>query len=564
MLTTGFPRWRGDLFGSFVFELSRALVARGVEVVVVAPHEKGLPRCETLDGVFIKRFRYMIPTQWQRVAYGGGIPTNVKTGRLARLQVPLFLLGFWWRALWATRHSDVVHCHWTISGLVGYAATRLWRRPLLLTVRGSDMHLAGQGLMQRLHGWIYSRMATVVAVSADIAGRLVAGNVAASKVEIAYNGVDDRFQPGEPEAARRELGLPPESFIVLFVGLLVPVKGVDTLIASLPELAALLPASGRSVRHHPGRGERHHPGRSVRHQPSRDERDEDDVAAAADGAAAADAAPMVAGAAESPEAGKGGAAGRCLAGGRGRSEAGSRCAPEMAAMYGGPGVRAPRLLAVLVGDGPAQEALARQATALGVAGQVCFTGRQPSSTVQTWMQAADVLVLPSRSEGRPNVVLEAQACGLPVVATRVGGTPELVKDGDSGLLVEPDDPEALARAVGRLAGDAALRQRLGRNGWRRIQTHGLTWNASADKMLQLYQRALAGDAPQWTAEPSSGARSTAAQTGVVRRGGARDKQSREDGAPTDAALACAAPTELAPTDAARTNAARADDKRDKR
>lgn len=491
MLTTGFPRWRGDLFGSFVFELSRALVARGVEVVVVAPHEKGLPRCETLDGVLIKRFRYVIPTRWQRVAYGGGIPTNVKTGRLAQLQVPLFLLGFWWRALWAMRHSDVVHCHWTISGLVGCAATRLWPRPVLLTVRGSDMHLAEKGLLRRAHRWIYSRMHAVVAVSDDIAGRLVAGGAPATRVETVFNGVDSRFQPGDQALARRELGLPPESFIVLFVGLLVPVKGVDTLIASLPEMAALLQACGGS-------------------------------------------------------------------------EADTRCAGDTVPLQGDPGVPAPRLLVVLVGDGPAREALAHQAKTLGVAGQVYFTGRQPSSAVQTWMQAADVLVLPSRSEGRPNVVVEAQACGLPVVATRVGGTPELVEDGDSGLLVEPDDPASLARTVGRLAGDAALRQRLRRNGLRRIQTQGLTWDANAENMLQLYQRAVAGgDAPQWTAEPSSGARSTAAQTEVVRRGGAGDQRAREDGAPTDAALACAAPTELAPTDAARTNAARADDKRDK-
>ena len=70
MLTTAFPRFRGDLFGTFVLELARELVRRGLSVRVVAPHDAGRPRCETIDGVHVTRFRYMIPTSWQSLAVG--------------------------------------------------------------------------------------------------------------------------------------------------------------------------------------------------------------------------------------------------------------------------------------------------------------------------------------------------------------------------------------------------------------------------------------------------------------------------------------------------------------
>ena len=72
------------------------------------------------------------------------------------------------------------------------------------------------------------------------------------------------------------------------------------------------------------------------------------------------------------------------------------------------------------------------------------------------LPAADLVVLPSFTEGLPNVALEAAAAGVPVVATAVGGTPEVVADGVTGLLVPPGQPRAMARAVSTLLGDAAL------------------------------------------------------------------------------------------------------------
>ncbi|HVJ81560.1 MAG TPA: glycosyltransferase [Planctomycetia bacterium] len=100
----------------------------------------------------------------------------------------------------------------------------------------------------------------------------------------------------------------------------------------------------------------------------------------------------------------------------------------------------------LVGEGPQRPALERQAKASGLGERVSFHGGAPHSDVPKWMSAADLFVLPSRSEGVPNVLLEAAACGLPYVASNVGGIPEIAALGDSRL-VPPEDPEALAEGL---------------------------------------------------------------------------------------------------------------------
>jgi glycosyltransferase involved in cell wall biosynthesis len=120
--------------------------------------------------------------------------------------------------------------------------------------------------------------------------------------------------------------------------------------------------------------------------------------------------------------------------------------------------RAPGLTVVLIGDGPERAALEDRARDAGAAGRVRFAGWRP----EAWrlLPACDVFVQPSLDEGLGIAALEAMAAGVPVVASGVGGLAEIVQDGRTGLAVSPGDPGALAGAVGRLAGDAALRETL--------------------------------------------------------------------------------------------------------
>ncbi|WP_254546354.1 glycosyltransferase family 4 protein [Halomarina pelagica] len=137
--------------------------------------------------------------------------------------------------------------------------------------------------------------------------------------------------------------------------------------------------------------------------------------------------------------------------------------------------------AVVAGDGPERDRLET------VAGErAVFLGAVPYEHVPAIYRAVDAFVLPSYTEGLPRVVLEAQATETPVVATRVGGVPEVIDDGETGLLCPPGRPDALARAVDRLAAAPDERARLGRNG-RAAVIESYSWEELYDR----YERALA-------------------------------------------------------------------------
>jgi glycosyltransferase involved in cell wall biosynthesis len=113
---------------------------------------------------------------------------------------------------------------------------------------------------------------------------------------------------------------------------------------------------------------------------------------------------------------------------------------------------------VIVGDGPERGALEAAARSWGINVDVIFTGQE--NDVQPFYAAADVFVLPSHSEGSPNVLLEAMAANLPIVATDVGGVPEIVENNESAVLVPANDPNAMAAAIARVLNDQDFARRL--------------------------------------------------------------------------------------------------------
>ena len=136
--------------------------------------------------------------------------------------------------------------------------------------------------------------------------------------------------------------------------------------------------------------------------------------------------------------------------------------------------------------GPQTQALAQE---LGLAGRVRFLGLRED--VPALMAASDVLLAPSRREALSLTLLEASACGLPIVATRVGGIGEVVEEGASGFLVAPDDPPALAAAIAPLLADAALRARCGARARQRFEA-GFLEDAMFDKTVAVYHEACGG------------------------------------------------------------------------
>jgi glycosyltransferase involved in cell wall biosynthesis len=286
------------------------------------------------DGLTVVHPRYLFPPRVLHNSYGRCYLWSIR--------------GAFRQALREFR-PDLVFATWAYPD--GWAAVDLAHRaglPVVLKVHGSDIllldHFPGRrrGTVEALR-----RADRVVAVSRDLARRVIDLGADPDRVDVVYNGVEETvFHPGPRGQARDRLGLEPDVPVVLFVGNLAPVKGVDVLIEACARLAA--------------RGERF----------------------------------------------------RCH----------------------------------LIGQGPLRPRLEERAGAAGLAGHVRFHGALPHERLADWYRAADVLALPSHSEGVPNVLLEAVACGLPCVASQVGGVPEVAALGPVRL-VRPGDAAELADAL---------------------------------------------------------------------------------------------------------------------
>lgn len=141
----------------------------------------------------------------------------------------------------------------------------------------------------------------------------------------------------------------------------------------------------------------------------------------------------------------------------------------------------------VIGDGPLRARLAEESVALGLESRTRFLGSQ--SGIESLIAAFDVLCLPSKSEGMPNVLMEAGSLGVPVVATNVGGVPEIVSDEVTGLLAEPDDEVELAQQLYRCFTSSELRVRLGRAGREHMQ-RGFSIPQMVTAYARLYERLL--------------------------------------------------------------------------
>ena len=140
---------------------------------------------------------------------------------------------------------------------------------------------------------------------------------------------------------------------------------------------------------------------------------------------------------------------------------------------------------IIAGEGPEQQRLAQRATDLGVAGRVHFAGRVAHEELPRLLAHADAFVQPSVGEESFGIsIVEAMACGLPVLASSLGGMPEIVLPGETGELLPPGDVTAWTAAIGRLVEDGGYRRRLGAAGRRRAEEH-FTWAANARQLEAL-------------------------------------------------------------------------------
>jgi teichuronic acid biosynthesis glycosyltransferase TuaC len=280
---------------------------------------------------------------------------------------------------------DVILGSWAYPD--GYAAVALGRLlgiPTVVKLHGSDMNvvaeLAGPRAMLR---WALPRATRIVAVSRPLAKKAQAFGVAADRIDVVLNGVDQTlFRVADRSAARRALGLPQDGFMVLYVGRIEREKGVLELVQAFQGLLRRLPDA--------------------------------------------------------------------------------------------------RL--VMVGDGSARQRLMELARPMGAS--ATFVGARPLHEIPKWLASCGLLALPSWNEGTPNVVLEALACGRRVVATRVGGIPDLICSPMFGELVPPRSPHRLQLALFKASQEPYDPREVARLGC------AGDWSESARQIHQALERAV--------------------------------------------------------------------------
>jgi len=298
----------------------------------------------------------------------------------------------------AGHHPDAIHANYWLSGIAGHTIKHALDLPLVSTFHTLDRVKAevdlsddGEHRSEAEADIIGCSDAILASCDDEVAQLVRLYDADASRIEIVAPGVDHAFfAPGQRRQARRAVGLPEAGRMLLFVGRIQPLKGLEVAVRALAELADRVP----------------------------------------------DAFLVV---------------------------------------VGGP-------------SGPSGEVEVDRMKALvehlGLAGRVRFIPPQPHELLSTFYRAADVCVVPSRSESFGLVALEAAACGIAVVASDVGGLTSLVDDGRTGFLVAERDHHAFAEAIAAVLTDPVLAAELGRRAAARALEY--TWSIAAGRLRRLY------------------------------------------------------------------------------
>jgi glycosyltransferase involved in cell wall biosynthesis len=240
VIVSYFPKHKDDP-GDFVYDLTKKLKEKGFNISVLTPHVINSKFKENINGLEVYRFPYFYPFEFQKLAYGSGIPYNLKNSYLAKIQTPLFFLSELFFAIWVIRKEkvEVIHSHWLLpQGLVGAICRNIFGISHIATLHSSEITLVKKiPAGRKIAEFIVNNTNVIVSVSLHRANELLTlisskvGDVAKEKMQIIPMGVylsDSRNEINKDEL-KVKYGIN-SKFVVLFVGRLVEVKGCEYLI----------------------------------------------------------------------------------------------------------------------------------------------------------------------------------------------------------------------------------------------------------------------------------------------------------------------------------------------
>lgn len=166
-LTTSYPRWVGDASGDFVQELIDALTSQHKsEITVIAPADIAACGFEKKNSISVYRCRYFWPFRWQKLAYGDGIPWNLKHSIIAWLNIPFLLAAMVFRMMVVAGKTDIIHANWGILGAAATALRFLHRRPVVVMIHGTDLSSKNR-LITTTTKWAIKRADSVITNSPE-------------------------------------------------------------------------------------------------------------------------------------------------------------------------------------------------------------------------------------------------------------------------------------------------------------------------------------------------------------------------------------------------------------
>lgn len=243
VLTTTFPRWKNDSTASFVDQLSERMKDRHTEIIVLAPHYEGAKKFEIMDGMKIYRFPYFYPYRYQKLAYDGGVLSNIKRSHLAKVQIPLFFLSelYYTFKIIKKEQVDVIHSHWIIpGGLVGAISRQIFDIYHMTSAHAGDVFtMRNSKIFTDIGSYVFKNSDKITANSSFTRDVIVSMDNKIDKIEIIPMGVDTvRFSPTRVSNLRETFMA---EYIVLSIGRLVEKKGVKYLIIAMKEIIKKFP-----------------------------------------------------------------------------------------------------------------------------------------------------------------------------------------------------------------------------------------------------------------------------------------------------------------------------------